>query len=350
MFGFRKKELVGIDIGSTSIKLVQLKEVKGGYELVKIGMAPLPTQAVMDNTLMDIPAIVEVVRSLSKSLGVKVRQVACSLSGNAVIIRQLSFPTMTAQELEEQIHWEAEQYIPFDINDVNIDFHILGPDEVDPKKMNVILVASKKEIISTYVALFKEAGMTLTVLDVDAFALQNAFEANYDSSPDEIIALADMGDATINLNIVRQGESLFTRDIQMGGNLYTLELQRKLGITFEEAETLKLSGSGTGDERTMGVILQCNETLAMELYRSMNFYGANAGAERISKLYVSGGCSRTPFLLDAIRNRLEIPVELIDPFQKIIFQEKLFDSGYLKEAAPHVAVAVGLAMRRYGDK
>ncbi len=347
---FRKKELIGIDIGSTSIKLVQLRETKGGYELVKVGMASLPAEAIVDNALMDIAVIVGALRELTTGLKVKVKQAVCSLSGNSVIIRNISFPVMTFQELEEQINWEAEQYIPFDINDVNIDFHILGPDEVDPQKMNVILVASKKDIIRDYVTLFNDAGITLTVIDVDAFALQNAFELNYAPSADEVIALVNIGDATMNLNIVRNGESLFTRDIQWGGGQYTGKIRQKRAISADEAEKLKLSDSATDDESLREIILQCNESLALELYRSMDFYSANAGPGRITKLYVSGGCCKTPFLLDAIRERLNIPVEILDPFQTIICPENQFGSGYLKDIGPYVAVAVGLAMRRLGDK
>ncbi len=350
MFLLKRKELVGIDIGSSSVKLVQLKEAGAGYELMKIGMVPLPLEAIVENTLMDSSAIVGAVSSLTKSLNVKVKQAACSISGNSVIIRNISFPLMSAAELEEQINWEAEQYIPFDINDVNIDFHILGPDELDPKKMNVVLVASKKEIIKEYVTLFNQVGITLTVLDVDAFAVQNAFEFNYEALPDEVVALANIGNTTMNLNIVRNGDSLFTRDMQMGGSQYTQEIRKKLSLSWEEAEKLKVSGNIVNDEAARGGIVQCNDTLAMELYRSMDFYGATAGADKISKLYLSGGCCKTPFLLETIRRRLDIPVEIIDPFRKITCQKKRFAPEYLQEMGTHVALAMGLAMRRYGDK
>jgi type IV pilus assembly protein PilM len=350
MFSLKKKDLVGIDIGSSSVKLVQLKESKEGYQLVKIGMVQLPAEAIVDNTLMDTSSIVEAIRNLISTLGVKVAQAACSISGNSVIIRKIGFPVMTSDELEEQIHWEAEQYIPFDINDVNIDFHILGPDEFDPAKMNVILVASKKDIINDYVAVFNEAGITLTVLDVDSFAVQNAFEINYDPAPDEVIALANIGSNIMNLNIIRDGVSLFTRDVQLGGNLYTEEIQKKLALKSDEAEKLKISGMAASDEAVRGLILQVNDTLSMELYRSVDFYNANANEDKITKMYVSGGCCKTPFLLDAIQKRLSVPVEIIDPFKKIICLDKQLDSGYLKDVGPHVTVAVGLAMRRYADK
>jgi type IV pilus assembly protein PilM len=351
MFSLKmKKDLVGIDIGSSSIKLVQLKETKAGYQLEKLGMVPLPAEAIVDNTLMDTSAIVEAVRHLIRTLDIKVTQAACSISGNSVIIRKIGFPVMPADELEEQIHWEAEQYIPFDINDVNIDFHILGPDEFDPAKMNVLLVASKKDIINDYVAVFNEAGIALTVLDVDCFALQNAFEINYEPSFDDIIALVNIGSNIMNLNIIRGGVSLFTRDVQLGGNLFTEELQKKLAIKGDEAEKLKISAGDSGDETVQSIIQQVNEVLAMELYRSVDFYNANAGEEKITKMYVSGGCCKTSFLLEAIQRRLNVPVEIINPFQKILCPNSQFVPEYLKDVGPHVTVAVGLAMRRYADK
>src|SRR6185369_15334844 len=182
MFLFsKKKEVIGIDIGSSSVKLVQLKDLKGSYQLINAGIVSLPPEAIVDNTLMDSTAIVGAIKNLITSLGIKVKEVACSISGNSVIIRKIILPAMPLEELEDQITWEAEQYIPFDINDVNMDFQILSPDSIDPSKMNVLLVASKKDIINDYVAVFIESGLHLSVVDVDSFAVQNAFEVNCDS-------------------------------------------------------------------------------------------------------------------------------------------------------------------------
>lgn len=177
MFFTKKKDLIGIDIGSSSIKLVKLKGVKGSYEVEHIGIAPLPSEAIVDNTLMNSSAVVDGLRSLFDGLGIiKLKDVASSVSGNSVIIRKINLSAMSSEALEEEIQWEAEQYIPFDINDVNIDFQILEPDDIDPSKMNVLLVASKKDIINDYQSVFAEAGLKLVLVDVDAFAVQNAFE------------------------------------------------------------------------------------------------------------------------------------------------------------------------------
>ena len=184
MFLFaKKKEVLGIDIGSSSIKVVQLKESKGNFILLNVGIWPLPSEAIVDNTLMDSSAISTVITNLVASLGIKAKEVACSISGNSVIIRKIVLSAMAQEQLEDQISWEAEQYIPFDINDVNMDFQILSPVPQDNSKMNVLLVASKKEVINDYVAVFGEAGLQLSVVDVDSFAVQNAFEINYDTRP-----------------------------------------------------------------------------------------------------------------------------------------------------------------------
>jgi type IV pilus assembly protein PilM len=329
---------------------VQLRELKGGYQLLNIGILPLPAQAIVDNTLMDSSSIVETIRTLVASLDVKAKEAVCSISGNSVIIRKISLPVMPVEELEDQIHWEAEQYIPFDINDVNVDFEILYPDEQDPSKMNVLLVASKKDIINDYLVVFAEAGLKLVVVDVDSFAVQNAFETNYPVDADEVVALVNIGASIINLNIVRGGVSLFTRDVQMGGNLYTEEIQKQFGLNSEDAELKKITAAGSDDPRLMEILQRVNETIAIEMRRSLDFYNSTAGDDRIAKVYLSGGAAKTAMLMEAVQQRLSLPVELLDPFARVVVNEKEFDREYLAEIAPLVTVAVGLATRRLGDK
>jgi type IV pilus assembly protein PilM len=350
MFLSMKKEIIGIDIGSSSIKLVQVKEQKGSFTLQNVGILPLPLEAIVDNTLMDSSAIVETIKKLVKSLNIRVKDAACSVSGNSVIIRKISLPAMPPEELEDQIHWEAEQYIPFDINDVNIDFQILASDQNDPSKMEVLLVASKKEIINDYLAVFSEAGINLAVVDVDSFAIQNAFELNYDIGPDNVVALINIGASIMNLNIVKNDISLFTRDVQMGGNLYTEEIQKQFGVSSEEAERIKISGESPDQAKLQDTVSRVNETLAMEMRRSLDFYNTTAGEGKISNVYISGGAAKTPMLVEAVQQRLGLPVEILNPFRNVKVNEKEFDQDYLSEIGPLVTVAVGLATRRFGDK
>lgn len=351
MFLFKKKkEVIGIDVGSSSIKLVQLKDNKGSYQLLNAGIIQLPPEAIVDNSLMDSSAIAGVVKNLVSSLGIKVKDVACSISGNSVIIRKIVLPAMPQEELEDQISWEAEQYIPFDINDVNMDFQILSPDSSDPSKMNVLLVASKKDIINDYVAVFNDAGMHLSVVDVDSFAVQNAFEINHDISPDKIVALINIGASVMNINVVKAGITLFTRDVQMGGNLYTEEIQKKLGVSSQEAESGKILVHETKNMPLMEVISKVNETITQEIRRSLDFYNSTTNDERITNVFVSGGGSKVHKLIADISDKIGLPVDAINPFAKLKYNEKDFDPDYLQEIGPLMAVPVGLAIRRVGDK
>ncbi len=347
----KKKDLIGVDVGSTSIKLVQLKEVKGGYELESLGLVPIPPEAIVDNSLMDTTAVVEAISGLVAGLARRnVRDVASSVSGNAVIIRKIMMTASTPEDVEAEIQWEAEQYIPFDINDVNIDFQVLGNDENDPSKMHVLLVASKKDIVNDYQAVFSEAGVKLVLLDVDAFALQNAFEMNYETDPEEVYALINIGSSMMNLNVIKAGMSLFIRDVQLGGSLYTEDIQKKMGVSFAEAERMKMVLDESSSEDLLESVSRINDTIAYEIRRSLDFYNSNALEGKINRVYLGGGAAKTMNLSSAISEKLSLPVELINPFAKIKLNEKDFDAAFINEVAPLMTVAVGLAARRLGDK
>jgi type IV pilus assembly protein PilM len=351
MFFDKKKDLIGIDIGSTAIKLIMLKGAKGSYEVEHLGIAPLPSEAIVDNSLMDTSAVVDALKTLFNGLGIiKLKDAASSVSGNSVIIRKISLAAMSPEALEDEIQWEAEQYIPFDINDVNIDFQVLEPDDTDPSKMNVLLVASKKDIINDYLSVFAEAGLKLVLVDVDAFAVQNAFELNYESSPEDVYALVNIGASMMNLNVVRGGVSLFTRDVQVGGGIYTEEIQKKMGLSSDEAERLKVSATASSSADLLDSITRVNDTLSMEIRRSLDFYNSNAVEGKISKVLLSGGGCKTFHLLEAVAARLNLPVEVLNPFSQVRFNDRKFDKAFLDEIAPTMAVAVGLASRRLGDK
>lgn len=347
-----KKDIVGIDIGSNSVKLVQLREAKGVYHLVNLGMAPLTPEAIVDNAIMDSSSVVGVVLSLVKSLKIKTKNVATSVSGHSVIIRKILLPIMTEEEMEASIQWEAEQYIPFEISEVNLDFQILGPDANDPSQMSVILVAAKKDFVNDYIAVFKESGLNPSVMDIDCFALENAFEANYGFESDENVALVNMGASAMNINILKGGESIFTRDIQVGGNMFNEEIQKRLGLSGEDAELVKLGGDLNGIERdsVAEVISDASDSLAQEIQRSLDFFSATSADEKVQKIYIGGGVSKIPQVKHALERRSALPVEVIDPFRQVVVNEKEFDLEYIHSVGPLFPVAVGLAMRRLGDK
>ena len=348
----RGKNALGLDIGSSSIKLCQLKETKKGIQLVNFSMAPLPTEAIVDGALMNAPAIVDAVQTMVGDLKIKQKEAAISISGHSVIIKKISLPTMSQEELDESINWEAEQYIPFDINDVYIDYQLLQ-NRPDQGQMDVMLVAAKREMVDEYAGVVREAGLTPAVVEVDCFSIQNSFEINYRFPPGEAVVLLDVGASTINITIVSNGITTFTRDISMGGNQFTEEIQKQLKVSYDEAENYKVGNTGDDDkvkadvERIMANVA---ESMAGEIHRSLDFYLATSSEGRISRIYVSGGTVKVPALAHTIEKRVGVTVELVDPFRNIQVDSKVFNTDYIDEIRPMAAVAVGLGLRRAHDK
>ncbi|MBI5017414.1 MAG: type IV pilus assembly protein PilM [Deltaproteobacteria bacterium] len=349
---WKPKNLVGLDIGSHSIKIVELKHLKGGYELKNFGVAQLPPEAIVDGVIMDSAVVVESIRSLASNLKLTLKNVATSVAGHSLIIKKIQLPLMTETELEEQIQWEAEQYIPFEIEDVNIDFQILGPLSEEEGQMEVLLVAVKKDIINDYTAVISEAGLAAQVVDVDAFALENAFEVGYPEQLDKTVVLIDVGAGIMNINVLKGGVSTFTRDITIGGSNFTEEIQKELGVSYEEAEILKLGGSSdrASPAEVLGVLRLTTENLVLEIQRSLDFFSATSAEEEIHGIFLSGGTCRVPGLAMAIEERVGIPVEIFNPFRGIACSDKLFDPDYLEAAGPVAAVSVGLALRRTDER
>jgi type IV pilus assembly protein PilM len=286
---------------------------------------------------------------LNSEKGVKNSNYATSLSGHSVIIKKISLPAMSPEELAESIQWEAEQYIPFDINDVNLDYVPLNTGSGD--NVEVILVAVKKEKINDYTSVISQTGKIPVMVDVDAFALQNAYELNSDADENKVVALVNIGASVTNVNVLSGGNSMFWRDITFGGNQYTDAIQRELSLSFEQAEELK-RGRSVGDHTVQQVIPILNsvsEDFAGELRKTLDFFTATSGADRVDEIVLAGGGSGVLNLDAILRDKFGIPVSILDPFRRITVDESLFNPEELAEIAPSMAVAVGLAMRKLGD-
>ncbi|MGZ8849916.1 MAG: type IV pilus assembly protein PilM [Thermoanaerobaculia bacterium] len=350
MFFSKSKNVVGLDIGSSAIKLVELKEKKGGtYELVKLGIERLSPEAIVDGSIMDSSMVVETISKLNSEKGVKNSNYATSLSGHSVIIKKISLPAMSPEELAESIQWEAEQYIPFDINDVNLDYVPLNTGTGDT--VEVILVAVKKEKINDYTSVISQTGKVPVMVDVDAFALQNAYEYNADGDENKVVALVNIGASVTNVNVLAQGNSMFWRDITFGGNQYTDAIQRELSLSFEQAEELK-RGHAVGDytiQQVIPILNSVSEDFAGELRKTLDFFTATSGADRVDEIVLAGGGSGVLNLDAILRDKFGIPVTILDPFRRITVDESAFNPEELAEIAPSMAVAVGLAMRKLGD-
>ncbi|HUT55085.1 MAG TPA: type IV pilus assembly protein PilM [bacterium] len=350
-----KKGLIGLDIGSSSIKVAELKETKKGYLLENFGMVPLPPEAIVDGALMNSPAIVEAIQSLIGERKIKTKDVAISVSGASVMIRKISLPVMTEEELDDQIQWEAEQYIPFNLSDVNLAYEVLNRGN-DEGNMDLLLVAAKKDMINDYVAVITEAGLNPVIVDLDAFSVLNAYEINYQIMENEVLAIVNMGASIINMVITKGGKYLFSRDVTVGGNLYTEEIMKELSVSWEEAELLKLGGAATGETEAVmrqeveAVIRRVSDQIASEIAKSLDFYQATAAEEQISKVWLAGGACGISGMAEAIQQKQNVPVEIMDPFRNLERNPKLFDPAYLEQVGARASVSIGLALRRVGDR
>ena len=323
----RKQPLIGIDIGSHSIKLVQLKRMSRGYQLLHFGIMPLAPDSIVDGVIMDAGSVVESLRNLVQMEKIKSKEVATAISGQSVIVKKIRVPRMNEKELAENIQWEAEQHIPFEISDVNIDFQIMSPFEAPDGntggQIDVILIAAKKSKVDDYANIILEAGLQPVVIDTNVFAIENEYEINNDIE-NRNIALVDIGASTMSINILKGNVTLFQRDIAIGGHRYTSALQKEFGIKYEQAEALKMGVGFTetrGKEKVLSLMAVISEEISEEIQRSLEFFRSTTAEEVINKIVVSGGCARIKGLDRFLSDRLGVPVEIADPFHRIQYSE-----------------------------
>ncbi len=348
MFGIgAAKNVVGLDIGSSSIKAIELKKSKGNIEVAHVGFEPLASDIVVDSMIVDSGSVSSAISKIFTENIIKSKLVATSVSGHSVIVKKISIPTMSEGELAEHIGTEAAQHIPFDIADVNIDFQILSDDLSGPQ-MDVLLVAVKKDKILNYTNVLSLAGKSPAIVDIDAFALQNCYEYNYDPVPGSTVALLNLGASVMNINIVKGSVPLFTRDVSVGGNQYTDSLQKELDLSFDDAEALKLGrqvGTVSADAKAP-VLQQVTEIIVLEIQKTFDFFRATAPGEHIERIYLAGGSSKVPGLIEALRQEFSLPVELLNPFQRVMLPAGQ-TADVVEQNAAQLSVAVGLALRSF---
>lgn len=350
------KLLIGLDIGTSGIKFCQIKEGKRNYQLLNFGLALLPPETIVDGALFDAQTVVDTIKELFEAHRVKGKDVAISVSGHSVIIRKISLPAMTPEDLQDSIQWEAEQYIPFEMSDVYLDVEVLNEQSMEDQ-MDVLLVAAKKEMVNEFVQVVRDAGLNPQIVEADCLSVQNQFEINYELPLTETVVLINIGATVTNISVISHGTTTFTRDIApLGGNLYTEAIQKQLNVSYDEAETLKAGGELGLDadavvpQEVERVMYGVSEDVATEIQRSLDFYTATHTEDRIAKIYISGGTAKIPSLYRIIEQKLGVPVEIINPFKNIEVDGKRFDLEYLRDVAPMAAVATGLALRRIGDR
>src|SRR4051812_10173823 len=348
MFGFgSSKSVVGLDIGSSSIKAVELKKVKGEVHVAHLGIEQLGSDIVVDSMIVDSGSVSTAISKLFSDRKFGSKLVATAVSGHSVIVKKISMQTVPENEVPELLQTEAAQYIPFDMNDVNIDYQVLTEDPNEPQ-MDVLLAAVKKDKILNYTNVLSLAGKIPEVVDIDAFALQNCYEYNYEPSPTSTVALLNLGASVMNINIVKGSTPLFTRDVSVGGNQYTDSLQKELDLSFDDAESLKLGRKvGTvSEDAKLPILQQVTEIIVLEIQKTFDFFRATASGEHIERIYLAGGSSRVPGLVEALRQEFSLPVEVLNPFQRIQ-TNGVSGSELVQQNAGQLAVAVGLALRSF---
>jgi len=347
---FSRKSSIGLDIGSGCLKIVQFKDIKGGYELELFDMLPLPPELIVDGSIIDSLRLVESLKELVKRAKIKTKDAVISMAGqSSVIIKRVSLPEMSEEKLSESIKFEAEQYIPFNIEDVNLDFQIIGPKE-EAGQMDVMLVAVKKDIINEYLSVVKEAGLNPVIVDVNSLALENIYEINYEIEPGKNVAIVNIGASTINMNILKGGISVFTRDNAVGSNLHTEALQREFNLTYETAERLKKGEAveNVSPQDALPVMDLASEEIIGEVNRSLEYFHEDIN-EDINEVILSGGCALVKDFPKLLAEKIGIEVKVMDPLKNIKIPKR-FDITYIEEMVPMAAVASGLALRRPGDR
>ena len=346
--------MVGVDIGTASIKVCQVKETRKGLGLVRLGYAPLGPQVIVDGQVMDSGAVVETLQKVFHDAKIRQKECALSVSGQSVIIRKITVPMMTEAELEEQIQWEAEQHIPFDIKDVHVDYQVLRR-RAEASQMDLLLVAAKRDQIEEYAQLARNAKLKPLVCDIDAFTVQNLFEYSRSLPTDQTIALINVGASLSSLNIIANGVSAFTREIANGGNGITEEIQKQLNVPHEQAEAYKCGGSASADDpsrpgmvpqQVVQVIEAVSDTIAAEIQRSLDFFMATSGEGEIARIYVTGGSANLAALARAIERRARVSVETWSPVEKLTIEAKEVNPQLLQMRAAQLSVALGLSLRK----
>jgi len=353
-FSHKSAGMMGIDISSSGIKLVELSRSRSGYELAAMAIVPLPRDAIVENTIIDTTAVSDALKEAVKIARPSAKNVAVAVSGNAVIIKTIQLPMTTEFEMEAQIDYEADQHVPYDIEDVYLDFYIQGMSADDAEEMDVVLVACKRDIVNDYQLVLAESGLHAKCIDCAVFALENATELSIEhelaapnSLPDEnseVNALINIGANMININVLIDGRMAFVRDQFYGGINLTEEIQKEHNISYLAAESLKVENP---EDINPDALERFYIGLTSELVRSLDFYSASKPDFPVRKLFISGGCALIPGLATELEQRLGIDTAILNPFEHIKIPPRKFDSKHINSIGPMMMVPVGLALRNF---
>jgi type IV pilus assembly protein PilM len=351
----RKRSTVGLDIGSSLIKIVEIDHSGAMPRIVHFGMAKLLPEAIVEGEIMDRNLVIDGIRECIEQANVESKEVVTAVSGRAVIVKKVVMDKMPAEDAREAIFWEAEQHVPFDIDDVCLAFQILNED-VGANQMEVLLVAAKKDMVNTHANLIKDAGLIPTIIDVDSFAVQNCFEINRgmigEDEEKKVVGLVNLGSDMTNINIIQNKSPQFTRDIGAGSNNFIEKLQKELGIDYDEGQRIISGELGSNDEvKIRDIIKSGTNDLSLGIERSVAFLKAAGDADKIDEIVLSGGGAHIPFLKDILSEKHGVDISVHNPLEGIEYEEGVFGEyeQQLDKITPLLTVGIGLALRKAGE-
>ncbi len=351
----KQKSIVGLDIGSFALKLVELKPIKKGkdtkFELMAVGYEPVPYQSIVEGSIMDSSAVAEAIQHVFYDSKAKASSLAFAVSGSSVIVKRIEVQRLSPDEMHEHILWEARPHIPFTPDEVTIDYEIIESPDIHPERIGVILSAVRKEKLNDYLHVINAAQKTAEVVDLDSFAALNSVLLNYEVYGEKTIAVINIGASITNVIIAKAGHPVFVRDIAFGGNQFTDLLQKELNLKYEKAESVKKGRAveGISPAAVKPIINIVLNDLRNEIKKTFEFYRSNTTEGRIDNIMLSGGSANLEAITDFFSQEFDIPVEIVNPFSNIEINYKKFDINFVKEMAPIYNVAVGLALRAVGD-
>ena len=336
---------VGLSIGTSSIKLVELQKSGRQWKLLHFGIVQLPEDAIVNREIVNPIAVTESIRTLISQIKLKSKVVCISLSGPSLIIKRMILEVPHLKEIQEQVFWEAEQYLPFDVSDVFMDFQMLSRSK--DHQTDVILVAVKKLVLDSYMGCVEGAGLKPSIVDLDYFGLQNVFESSYPSSPGEAVLVVDIGASAMKFIAIHNGIPVFTKDVALGGKNLTAEIQKNLNLSFVDAETLKVGAGqeGSTPQEVSDLMHSMAENFAVEVKRAWDFYNASSPSAPITSILITGGSSKIPGLSALIEDTVKLPTQIINPFNSISYDPSIFQQEYLLNIASIASVPIGLALR-----
>lgn len=348
---FKSKKLIGLDIGTANIKMAEMDVSRRGGKLMAFTIMPTPAKAIHAGEIADPAALSDALKSMVASSGSKRTSASVGLWGTSLITKRITIPQMDEKLVAGQIRWEAEQYIPFDINEVNIDFKILKNFHSSPEGMDVLLVAARQEMAFLYQDIVQSAGLQCSVIDVSGFALANCFLSNWGSQKGQTVGLLNFGAAITNFIVIEDGEVIFCRDIPVGGMTYSTEIQKAMDISLEEAEAMKISActNQAAPEEVGKVIASSHEIVSEEIQSSLDFFTNTTPGLPVKQCFVTGGASRTTGLVEHVSQHTKLNMERLNPFHTIKVNEKTLNPAYVAEISDFAAISMGLAMRSVGD-